>query len=109
MDLLRFLGLYEIIFKDFQSSGSNTFAHAAMLQNWMLWNIKANYDNDYKKNFLTRATLQNALGGSATMLMTNSDAADQKLLEEIDDCTDPEVYPYFKDELLILQQSYLIL
>ncbi|MFZ1611357.1 MAG: hypothetical protein WAT52_09835 [Chitinophagales bacterium] len=99
----------ENIYKDFQSSGSNTFAHAAMLQNWMLWNIKANYDNDYKKNFLTRATLQNALGGSATMLMTNSDAADQKLLEEIDDCTDPEVYPYFKDELLILQQSYLIL
>ncbi|MBK7110815.1 MAG: hypothetical protein IPH61_17305 [Bacteroidetes bacterium] len=96
-------------FQDFESSVSNSFTHAAMLQNWMLWNIKASYDTDYKLNFLTRATLQNALGGSATMLMTNSDAADQKLLEEIDDCTDPEVYPYFKDELLILQQSYLIL
>ncbi|MFZ1825930.1 MAG: T9SS type A sorting domain-containing protein [Chitinophagales bacterium] len=82
-------------FSNFTGSASNTFAHAAMLQNWFLWNVKVNYNNFYTSNFLTRATLQNSLGGSNTMLSTNSDTTDQVLLNEITDCESITEYPYF--------------
>lgn len=82
-------------FQPFESSVSNSFSHAVMLQNWFLWNVKSNYDPDYRSGFLTRATIQNALGGSATMMMTNSDRADQVELVEITGCGTTEVSPYF--------------
>ncbi len=84
-------GIYEAhngkIYQEFQSSVSNSFSHAAMLQNWFLWNVKANYDLDYRHFFLTRATLQNFLGGTKTMMMTNSDTTDQVILGEIANCS----------------------
>lgn len=52
----------EDVLDNYISSLPNTFTHAAMLQNWFLWNVKANYNTGYRPGFLTRATLQNALG-----------------------------------------------
>lgn len=88
----------EELFQDFEAAVSNTFAHAVLLQNWFLWNVKANYQSSsYRNYFLTRATLQNFLGGSSTMLMTNSDKEDQVALGEIGGCdgTYEQVRPYF--------------
>jgi len=81
-------------FQPYESSVSNTFTHAAMLQNWFLYNIKVNYDPDYSSSFLTRATVQNSLGGSKTMLMTNSSATDMDAIDEVA-CGDPDITPYF--------------
>lgn len=67
----------------YASTVTNTFSHAAMLQNWFLWNIKSSFDPDYRPYFLTRATVQNAIGGTTIDLMNEGDAADQKLLGEI--------------------------
>lgn len=83
------------IFQNFASSVDNTFSHAAMLQNWFLYQLKVNYDPDYRDLFLTRATVQNLLGGSPTMMMTNSDVADQVKLLEISSCYTDEVTPYY--------------
>lgn len=81
-------------FQPFESSVSNTFTHAAMLQNWFLYNVKVNYDPDYSSLFLTRATVQNLLGGSKTMMMTNSSESDMAMLDEVE-CGEGDITPYF--------------
>lgn len=83
-------------FENYAASVDNTFAHAVLMQNWFLWFVKSNYDPSYRDMFLTRATVQNILGGSKTMLMTKYDRADLYALTEIGYCGDPlEVDPYF--------------
>lgn len=82
-------------FKNFEASISNTFAHAVLLQNWFLWNVKMSYDPDYSSNLITRTTIQNFLGGSSTMLMTNSQQSDQEGIGEIVSCDSAEIAPYF--------------
>ena len=79
----------------YASTVTNTFSHAAMLQNWFLWNIKSSFDPDYRPYFLTRATVQNAIGGTTIDLMNEGDAADQKLLGEISSCTTSVKDPFF--------------
>ena len=79
----------------FSASVTNSFAHAVMLQNWFLWNIKSSYDPNYREGFLTRATLQNMVGPTTIDHMAESDAADQKLLGEISSCTTAVQDPYF--------------
>ena len=81
-------------FQPFESSVANTFSHAVMLQNWFLYNIKVNYDPDYSPLFLTRATVQNMLGGSKTMIMTNSSESDQDALDEAA-CGTTQESPFF--------------
>lgn len=85
-------------FSPFAASVTNTFSNAALLQNWFLWNLKANYDPDYKSGFLTRATVQNFLGGSPIMLMNPADGLDQYLIGEnsVECPSEPEmISPYF--------------
>lgn len=55
----------------------NTFAHAVALQNWVLWNIKAYYDPDYKPGIFNIGTLQSFMGGSSIHLMSPATRNDQ--------------------------------
>ena len=80
----------------YAAAATNSFAHAVLIQNWFLWHLKANYDNDYKDNFLTYTTIQNALSAGSTVgLLTKSDKADLVELEVITSCGDPNLSPFY--------------
>lgn len=59
----------------------NTFVHAVALQNWILWNIKAYFDPDYKPGIFTLGTVQAFLGGNPIDMMTPASRNDQVMLE----------------------------
>ena len=55
----------------------NTFVHGVLLYQWLLKNIKINFDGDYRSNFFTISTIQNYAGGVATDLLTLSDTQEK--------------------------------
>jgi len=59
----------------------NTFAHAVALQNWILWNIKAYFDPDYKPGIFTIGTVQAFMGGNPIDMMTPASRNDQVVLD----------------------------
>jgi len=59
----------------------NTFAHAVVLQNWILWNLKAYFDPDYKPGVFTVATVQAYMGGNTIDMMTAASRTDQVVLD----------------------------
>ena len=71
------------ILQPYASFATNTFAHAVLLQNWFLWNLKSSFDNDYRTYFFTRATTQNFISGSSIGLLGKSNFVDQILTGEV--------------------------
>lgn len=86
----------ESILAPIGASATNTFVHAAMMQQWFLWHLKSAYDPDYRDGFLTIATTQNFLSAGSTLgLIGRSDDADQIMLGEIGACGDDVLSPYY--------------
>lgn len=78
----------------FGSAGTNSFAHAAMMQHWFLWNLKSSFNEAYRPYFLEYATIQNYISGSTVGLLTQSDRADQQKLNEITSCAFSPIKPH---------------
>jgi len=51
----------------------NSFMHGVLLMQWLMKNIKLNFESPYRQNFFTYATIQNYAGGVWTDLLTLSD------------------------------------
>ncbi|MFZ1634487.1 MAG: T9SS type A sorting domain-containing protein [Chitinophagales bacterium] len=74
---------------------ANSFVHAELLQEWMLKNIKLNFQTGYRENFFTYATLQNFVGGTNIALLNPSNEQDQVSLGLLMDCSGPGWNNYF--------------
>jgi len=86
----------EQVLAPFGAAATNTFAHASIMQNWFLWNLKSAYDPDYRDDFLTIATTQNFLSAGSTLgLLGRSDQADQVILNELEDCEEDALDVYY--------------
>jgi len=59
---------------------SQAFMHGYLLQEWILKNIKLNFNTNFRANFFTFATLQNFAGASATCLITPANARERSFL-----------------------------
>lgn len=59
---------------------NNSFAHAVVLSEWWLRNLKLNFTTGYHENFFTYATLQNyAATDNAASMLLDADCADFKM------------------------------
>lgn len=63
---------------------SNGFTHGMLLMQWLLKNIKINYDAAYRPNFFTYATMQGFGGGASEDLLTLSDTQERIYLGKTD-------------------------
>ena len=61
----------------YASTVMNTFAHATVLQEWFLRNIKLNLDHDFRAGFFTYATWQNFLGSTTLDFLSAADRQDE--------------------------------
>lgn len=79
--------------QDFVNMVPNSFVHAVVLENWLLWYVKEYFDTDYNPGVFKYATFQSFLGGNAIDYMSPSSKNDQIKLNIPDPdlvCSDEE-------------------